>query len=356
MQPLQVHKSLTELLHEHGSAAARVEWLGRMRLLPVHDLLYRRGLIDAPLNAACETFWDTCTRHMAEVEAEELRVASGFNGSAAHALFIKGAHLARAIYPSPAHRLRSDLDILVSPQDLDRARSVLEALGYRCRHAAAAKSSFSNQEQWSVQRGADAFAVDLHWKPRSHPLLADALAFAQLWQRSERLASLAGARVAGLGDELLLSVMHWIDLPVDQTPCLVWLLDQQLLWEAMDDQQRAQCVDAAVAAGIASVLGYGLSQAAVAFAGDGDSPAIQRLNQLGRREPARRLIGAPRTPLSRTWSRTRAAKGLTAKFRHAARTLFPPPEYMRRIYPRGSALGLPGLYVQRLFARLFPGR
>jgi len=356
VQSAQVYKPVPELLREQGSAAARVEWLGRMRLLPVHDLLYRRGLLDKSLNVACDAFFDTCTRHMAAVEAEELRVASGFNGSTVRALYIKGAHLARAIYPSPAQRLRSDLDILVCPQELDRARPTLEGLGYRCCDAAVARSSFSNQEQWSVQRGAGAFAVDLHWKPRSHPLLAAALAFEDVWQRGYRLDALAGARVAGLGDELLLSAMHWIDLPVDQAPCLVWLLDQQLLWEAMDDRQQQQSMRVAVAAGVASVLGYGLRQAAIAFAGDADSPAIERLNQLGRGERARRLIGASRTPVSRSWSRISSAKGLVPKFRHLTRTLFPPAEYMRRIYPDGSRLGLPGLYVQRLFARLFPGR
>ena len=47
-------------------------------------------------------------------------------------ILMKGPALARTVYPDPALRLSSDIDLLVKPKDIPRAERVLEGLGYSC--------------------------------------------------------------------------------------------------------------------------------------------------------------------------------------------------------------------------------
>jgi hypothetical protein len=46
-------------------------------------------------------------------------------------ILLKGAHLAFAVYPDPALRPMNDLDLLVAPEEVERASAVLHGLGYR---------------------------------------------------------------------------------------------------------------------------------------------------------------------------------------------------------------------------------
>lgn len=53
------------------------------------------------------------------------------------AMVLKGGYLAFAVYPDPALRGMSDLDLFFRPGDLGRAEAVLESLGYQGKHKSA---------------------------------------------------------------------------------------------------------------------------------------------------------------------------------------------------------------------------
>lgn len=57
------------------------------------------------------------------------RIASRFNEAGVPLMALKGAALHLTIYDTPSARAMSDLDLLVKPEDLDRARALLEDLG-----------------------------------------------------------------------------------------------------------------------------------------------------------------------------------------------------------------------------------
>jgi hypothetical protein len=46
------------------------------------------------------------------------------------ALLLKGQSLARSIYPDPALRQSSDIDLLVLPEHIKQLEAVFETLGY----------------------------------------------------------------------------------------------------------------------------------------------------------------------------------------------------------------------------------
>src|SRR5207253_1468780 len=65
------------------------------------------------------------------VERGLLEVAPSFEEAAVEFLILKGPALAHTVYPDPAWRYFTDLDVLVAPKDWRRACAVLEALGFK---------------------------------------------------------------------------------------------------------------------------------------------------------------------------------------------------------------------------------
>ena len=76
-------------------------------------------------------------------------------------ILLKGHALARTVYPDPALRQSSDIDLLVRPQNLFGAEEILENMGYAC----PLKTHFlSFEEQHDIFRPpGNGLAVELHW-------------------------------------------------------------------------------------------------------------------------------------------------------------------------------------------------
>jgi hypothetical protein len=118
-------------------------------------------------------------------------------------IVLKGAHLAEAVYPDPAVRTMSDVDLLVRPEDVPKAQTVL----LNADNAVAA-SQPRVSETWLRTTPhlpgvvTPHLVVEVHWTlaPESGPAKLDV---AGVWQRS-RPFSLAGAGVLALSSEDLL--------------------------------------------------------------------------------------------------------------------------------------------------------
>lgn len=128
-------------------------------------------------------------------------------------LVLKGAALSETIYPRPSLRRYGDLDVLVRPTDIGRARTLLETLGYTV-----------DPHQWEVLAGGrdcqanffkyaerGAVVVELHTDLINNDLFFGQIRVdrAGLWTRAHP-ARLAGeeARVLGPEDQLLHLCLH----------------------------------------------------------------------------------------------------------------------------------------------------
>lgn len=70
--------------------------------------------------------------------AEQLaELLSAYAAAGIDAMVLKGGYLAFAVYPDPALRGMSDLDLFFRPGDLERAEAVLRSLGYQGKHKSA---------------------------------------------------------------------------------------------------------------------------------------------------------------------------------------------------------------------------
>lgn len=142
--------------------------------------------------------------------AELLRACADFQ---LNLLVLKGAALSETVYPRPSLRKYGDLDVLVRPADAERARKLLEVLGY------AADTRQWNSLKWGRDCQANFFknterapvVIELHTDLINNDLFFGQVHVHQdgLWERAQstRLADIE-ARVLGPEDQILHLCLH----------------------------------------------------------------------------------------------------------------------------------------------------
>lgn len=247
------------------SARAVGEWSSWLRLVRLHRLVphARRALHDARAEIPPDI--------SRELEAETRAIAARalglaqqlvdlvrlLDGAGVRVLPFKGPALSLAAYGDIGVRDSIDLDLVVRPRDLDRARAAMRTAGY------ASRAGMSPAQERMLQRSFGHFSyardgapagVELHWRfaapryPWSMPP-DDVLARA-------RTVELAGTAIAvpDPTDELLLQAMHGAR---HQWERLEWLVAfRQLLRDGTVDE--AALIERARANGSARALRLGL--------------------------------------------------------------------------------------------------
>lgn len=127
--------------------------------------------------------------------AQTAEAAGALNAAGIVPVALKGTIALVGPEPSPT-RMLCDIDLLVPPRAEDRARAVLEALGYRC----ARINPDARHEIGGFGRPGDMAMIDLHDRPLSLPAQAAGRACETLsnrdLRRAARLRCWRGARVA----------------------------------------------------------------------------------------------------------------------------------------------------------------
>jgi hypothetical protein len=157
-------------LLENGDADC-LEFLWQEVLFPyIYFLLVQQGRQQAVSDLVLEKLRHEylCAVQQAVMqEAEAARVVGELATAGLEVTLLKGADLRLRVYPDPATRPMTDLDLLVAPHDLARTRAVLESLGYCVIKAHVAQRS-GFRERFAP---ADIYEpppdltlkVDLHW-------------------------------------------------------------------------------------------------------------------------------------------------------------------------------------------------
>lgn len=79
------------------------------------------------------------------------------------AVVLKGLALGDRVYPLPGLRPTSDIDLLVTPAELDRAVAVLESIGYETERGVLGRYSLENHHHLNLRRPATP-ALELHFR------------------------------------------------------------------------------------------------------------------------------------------------------------------------------------------------
>jgi hypothetical protein len=118
-------------------------------------------------------------------------------------IVLKGPVLAESVYPDPALRPFSDLDLLVRPADRFRMDAMLRDLGHR---------RVADEHSWdfdiaydgaTLYETAAGVRIDLHWALLTEPRFVWNADEAEIWERSVAI-TVAGQPARGLGGEDLL--------------------------------------------------------------------------------------------------------------------------------------------------------
>jgi len=89
------------------------------------------------------------------------RMIRGLNAERIEVLLLKGYPLGQLVYDDPSHRPAADLDLLVHPEDVGRARAWFEGQGFR---PIAEVLDPRVSHALCLRHGQERFEIDLHWK------------------------------------------------------------------------------------------------------------------------------------------------------------------------------------------------
>lgn len=105
------------------------------------------------------------------MERQLREVVAAFEKGGVRILVLKGPAYGRTVYPDPALRPASDLDLLVRPDDMVQARTILEGLDYKCEERKfGIKERLYAHEEFVHKRKQRYFrTIELHW--RLHALI-----------------------------------------------------------------------------------------------------------------------------------------------------------------------------------------
>ncbi len=157
-----------------GAVIASAEW---HRLLPLlHFQLRQHGWLGKVPKPVCDRLKQASLQaamaHLSHV-ARLREIASAFGDRGISYIVLKGVPLAESLYPEPALRPSSDVDVMVEPSNLLQAGQVLESLG--CAHPwgrdvqAAFRRYHHHLAPYVHER--DGVIAELHWdvlSPSSH--------------------------------------------------------------------------------------------------------------------------------------------------------------------------------------------
>jgi hypothetical protein len=150
-----------------------VDWTGlaealhRRRLLTVLgprilDLVDGNG--DDDFAAAVEQAIDAGRRHSAFLQLVSLRISAMLAEAGIRSTALKGPLFGEAIYGDPGRRLSSDIDLLVSPEQLQTAVEVVRGLGYAAPTDHVEPSGLPQLHFVLAHERGELPPVELHWR------------------------------------------------------------------------------------------------------------------------------------------------------------------------------------------------
>ena len=298
------------------------------------------------------------------LETQIREALTAFEKEAVRILVLKGPALGRSVYPDPATREGSDLDLLVLPGQMIRARRILENLGYLCqdRRFEVSRDFYCEEKFVPPGNAGGKRLIELHWDLHRFSGIRREAGIEELFTNAVRISHSA----------LAFEALHPVDALIhrslnnafihDQDMRLSWIYDVVLLarslrvpedWEVL--QQRSVDWRARLALEHSLTLAriWGGLELPPAYADFSTWPRPTKTEIDGWYKATRR-----HERLSEYLSLHMShASGRLEKLRFFIHLLFPSPDYMRVKYPPSKDGLLFLSYVRRWrrwLSRLLP--
>ncbi|MFA9613301.1 MAG: nucleotidyltransferase family protein, partial [Deltaproteobacteria bacterium] len=194
-----------------------------------------------------QAFLVSCVRSL-HMEGQLREIIEAFREQGVRVLVLRGPALAFSLYEDPAMRPSCDLDLLVLPEQVVQARTILESLGYRClaKRFETARDFFREECFIHQENPGNTFPVDLHWVHwELHPFFkgSEEVDILDLFQRAWKVETptLAFETLHPV-DYLIHSAIHLIMIHKNEMR-LSWIYDTALLAQHLqvpDDWETLQ--------------------------------------------------------------------------------------------------------------------
>lgn len=221
------------------------------------------------------------------------RIDAALAASGLRGVVLKGALLAERLYPRPAARFTTDIDLLVAPDELERALGALRTVGYEA-YDGPEEEHFrrAGHHLHLYQEGAPPLELHFH----AYRGFGEILAAPPLLARSEAVAGFAAIRALAPDDELLYLAVH---AAAHRFSRLGWLYDLELLLRRHGPGLVEAALERARVHRLAAPLAFALDELALLL---GFAHVTSGL-PAWRRALLVRITEEPRTPLLRSLTR-----------------------------------------------------
>jgi hypothetical protein len=194
-----------------------------------------------------QDFLFSCVRSL-HMERQLREIIEAFQEEELEVLVLRGPALAFSLYPDPAMRPSSDLDLLVMPKNVVQAREILEGLGYTCmaKRFEVARDFFREECFIDQKNQGNKFPVDLHWVHwELHPFFrgSEEVDIQDLFRRAWKVETQTLAfETLNPVDYLIHAAIHLVMIHRMEMR-LSWIYDTALLAQKLqvpDDWERLQ--------------------------------------------------------------------------------------------------------------------
>lgn len=279
-------------------------------------------------------------------------------------IVMKGTALAYLYYDEPATRRRGDTDLLIRPDDLTAARTVLEQAGCYRRED---PHGLYFQETWLVDCGAGmVHSIDLHWQPSDRPVLQKILVAERYWQGRQPLRRLSPS--AGAPDALTMLVHGAVNqawhvargYSVEDTRItggrrLIWAVDYLRLTSGFDEGRWLELAAFCETHDAAAIVHQALDGARQDIGLAVPAGVMERLTQAASTSAANAYIADPDV-VRDFWRDLRAASSLAVGLRLIHSLAFAPRSHLVEKYPHCAHWPTALLQLRRYSQPLVPGR
>jgi putative nucleotidyltransferase-like protein len=173
---------------------------------PLHSIASKTASVPSQILSSIRTRYLSQVAHNFQLTTALNEIVRTFTAAGIEVAVLKGAAVALMAYGHVAQREFTDLDLLVHPEDFNRAQFVLESLGYH--HLNRNTPHLSSEKDVQFVRKLDDTFVELHWA-LNPPDTRFPLDETGIWERIETLRVFdQPIRTLSLEDTLIALCIH----------------------------------------------------------------------------------------------------------------------------------------------------
>lgn len=283
------------------------------------------------------------------IDAEATKVLKQLKKEQIEVVVLKGFALAYQVYSEPSLRPKTDIDIIIRPQDSDKIKQILQSLGYtnpRGWEPKAIINQFSYKK--TLGKGISVF-FDIHLKISNSKTIENILNYDELLASADT-NTIDGLNLINKPYALTHAVFHLLGHKASGDMVkLIWYYDIHLLITAINQNEKNELITLIRNTGLANLMTHILTLTEQYFPSNALTSLLDNLKDLPFNNTFNYLLGST-SGAKGLWLTIKATKGLRGKINIIQETAFPPAAEIYIKYGKQTKWPLGLLYIRRIIS------